>query len=282
MSAQHGTSSNDDRFQAGEDRMSKNHFAGQRGFTLSEVAVASLIFLFVAVAAFKALTESSQVYKRGNESAEMQQRTRMAFDQMMTELRLAGFDYNRDGEENVYPDQPDEQLEWIGDRAIAFRGNLDYGDGASGREEAYEDNPADVDYGTVCCPIVTTANDEIVAYALRSTDASRNTGSIAFRVDLTVPRDGGLDDIHLHQLAIAAIPQEHRRAAAPNPVFKRRGHEKNQREERRTGVAHAVRDGDKPRQQQHARAHAEAVEQAGTYDVPLHCLHPCRCRRKPP
>ena len=114
MSAQHGTSSNDDRFQAGEDRMSKNHFAGQRGFTLSEVAVASLIFLFVAVAAFKALTESSQVYKRGNESAEMQQRTRMAFDQMMTELRLAGFDYNRDGEENVYPDHPDEQLEWIG------------------------------------------------------------------------------------------------------------------------------------------------------------------------
>jgi hypothetical protein len=178
---------------AGDRPMTSRRSSSQRGFTLAEVAVASVIFLFVAIAAFKAFSESNQVYKRGNDQAEMQQRTRLAFDQMMAELRLAGFDYNRDGEENTYPDHPDEQLEWIGPHAIAFRGNLDFDDGSGGREEAYESEPTDPDYGTVCCPIVTTGNDEIVAYALRSNDSSRNTGSLRMFVDLGVPRDAGWD-----------------------------------------------------------------------------------------
>lgn len=165
----------------------------QRGFTLTEVAVASLIFLVVAVAAYKALSEGNDVSKRGSDYAEMQQRTRLAFDAMMREVRLAGFDYNRDGNENIYPDHPDEQVEWLGDHAIVFRGNLDHDDASTGREEDLESDPADPGYGTVCCPIVTTGNDEIVAYALRSEDSSKNTGSIRILVDLSIPRDAGWD-----------------------------------------------------------------------------------------
>lgn len=179
---------------AGDDRMNQNRLGRQDGFTLTEVMVASVIFLIIAVAAYKALSEGSDVAKRGNEYAEMQQRTRLAFDAMMQELRLAGFDYNRDGNENVYPDHPDEQIEWLGEHAIVFRGNLDHGDAATGREEALETDPSDPDYGSICCPIVTTGNDEIVTYALRSDDPTKNIGSIRILVDLSIPRDAGWDE----------------------------------------------------------------------------------------
>jgi hypothetical protein len=40
---------------------------------------------------------------------------------------------------------------------------------------------------------VTTGNDEIIVYALRSEDASANTGTIGFQADLSVPRDAYVD-----------------------------------------------------------------------------------------
>ncbi len=171
--------------------MSTHRNSRQGGFTLAEVAVASLIFMFIAVVAYTALNQGNQAYRRGDQSAEMQQRTRLAFDQMMIELRMAGFDYNRDGDANEYPDHPDEQLEWIGPTAIVFRGNLDYSDANGGREPAYEADPTDALFPTLCCPIVTTGNDEIVGFALRSDDPSKNTGSLVLRADTSIRRDGG-------------------------------------------------------------------------------------------
>lgn len=163
---------------------------GQRGYSLVEVAIAAAIFLFVMMAAYATFNESNKVYKSGTVAAEMQQRTRLAFDQVLDELRLAGFDFNRDGEENVYPDQSDEQIEYMGAHAIAFRGNLDFEDADGGRESDYEDDPTSTDYGTVCCPIVTTANDEIVVYALRSDDDAANDDTITLTVDTSMPRNG--------------------------------------------------------------------------------------------
>ena len=105
----------------------------ERGFSLAEIAVASLIFLFIAIAAFSVFNQSNKLYKSGDSSAEMQQRTRLAFEVMMDEVRLAGFDYNRDGDENEYPDHPDEQIEFTHAKALTFRGNLDHDDGLHGQ-----------------------------------------------------------------------------------------------------------------------------------------------------
>jgi prepilin-type N-terminal cleavage/methylation domain-containing protein len=167
----------------------------QRGFSLAEFLVASAIFLFVAVVAYTAFENSRRSYGAGENAAEMQQRTRLTFELMLEELRLAGFDYNRDGMESAYPDHPDEQLEWIGAAALAMRANLDYTNEESGRESDLETDPSDADFGEVCCPVVTTGNDEIVTYALRSTDPSKNVDSIELKVDLSAPRDAGWDPL---------------------------------------------------------------------------------------
>ena len=169
--------------------------ADQRGFSIAEFLVATLIFLFVAVVAYTAFDNSQKAYSKGEDAAEMQQRTRLTFELMLEELRLAGFDYNRDGIETVYPDHPDEQMEWMGASALTFRANLDYTNEETGREPDLETDPSDADFGEVCCPIVTTGNDEIVTYALRSSDPTKNTDSIEFKVDVSAPRNAGWDPL---------------------------------------------------------------------------------------
>jgi prepilin-type N-terminal cleavage/methylation domain-containing protein len=165
-----------------------------RGFSLVEVLVASAIFLFVALAAYTAWTQSYRAYDTGQVGAEMQQRTRLAFDLMASEVRLAGYDYNRDGDGTLYADEPGEQVEFASEHAITFRANLDFGDATTGREADYELAPGDPGYGVLCCPIVTIGNEEIITYALRSDDASANASTITIQVDTTAPRDAGWDD----------------------------------------------------------------------------------------
>src|SRR5205085_977298 len=87
--------------------------------------------------------------------------------------------------------QMDEQLEYAGKSAIVFRANFDYNtDSAHGNglEDAEGYTPVDPATGTKIFPYVTTGNDEVVAYALRSADASKNTGSISFYMDAAKPR----------------------------------------------------------------------------------------------
>jgi prepilin-type N-terminal cleavage/methylation domain-containing protein len=223
--------------------------AGQRGFTLAEVLVASAIFTIIVVAALLLYDRSNQVFKQGSESADLQQNTRVAFDKLVSDVRMAGFDYDRDGvpsgataeawrANTVYSinnyvvptsanghqylciqagtsaaleptwlttassitndpavtpavkwqeaaginqyQQPDEQIEFAGPTAVTVRANYDYDTNkanGNGRE-------IDLEAKTPQFPVITTRNNEIVTYALSSTNTAKNTGTITFYADV--------------------------------------------------------------------------------------------------
>lgn len=188
----------------------------QRGYSLSEVLVAVAIFALIILAALTAYDRSNKMFKQGVEASNMQQNTRVAFDKMVADLRMAGFDFDRDGipagsvgGSNQYQ-QPDEQFEYIGPAAIVIRGNFDYESEAAPCATSTSENcsngregPA---YETTQFPVVTTGNDEIVTYALvpdsQTTIPSTcdpATNCIEFFADTYRPRDsypdtGGRDE----------------------------------------------------------------------------------------
>jgi len=69
----------------------------QQGFTLTEVIVAIAIFVVVFVAALMLYDRANRVFATGSQQSDLQQNTRVAFEKMVSDLRMAGFDYDRDG-----------------------------------------------------------------------------------------------------------------------------------------------------------------------------------------
>lgn len=172
--------------------MKQRFTSSQRGMSLVEVIVATVIFAIIFVAALMIYDNSNKVFKDSVEAGDLQQNTRVAFDTLVSDIRMAGFDYDRDGQASgtgVYQ-QPDEQFEFIGPRALTIRANFDYEtDAASenGREPNYEPDEF---------PVVTTGNDEIVTYALKSVKGT-NPDSIVFYADTKKKRasfPGGSDE----------------------------------------------------------------------------------------
>ena len=168
--------------------------ATQRGFTLSEILVAIAVFTIIFIAALLLYDRANKVFKSSMQASDVQQNTRVAFERLVSEVRMAGFDFDRDG----YPtgsqkyQQPDEQLEFVHRRAITFRSNLDYESDAAdsnGRETAYEPG-----FSTTAAttddyfPIVTTGNSEIITYFLRSANSAANDDTITFTADTYRPR----------------------------------------------------------------------------------------------
>jgi type II secretory pathway pseudopilin PulG len=154
------------------------------GVTLAEALVAVAITSILVVGLLTVLQSMTLTHERGEKAALSQQEVRNAFDTLVKELRFVGFDYDRDGLETPYPGQPDEQVEFAGAAAITIRGNFDFEDENGGRELDLETPESDPDFEEVCCPIVTTGNDEIVTFALRSEDASKNLDEVVLRVDV--------------------------------------------------------------------------------------------------
>jgi prepilin-type N-terminal cleavage/methylation domain-containing protein len=162
----------------------------QRGFTLAEILVTTAIFAIIMLAALAVYDQSNKTFKTSTESADMQQSTRVGFEKLVSDVRMAGFDYSRGGtptDPGTWP-QPDEQIEYAGASAVVFRANFNYNSPTgtdNGVEKAYE--PVNVN-GQYIFPYVTTSNDEIVAYVVRSTDSTKNNSSISFYADVTQPR----------------------------------------------------------------------------------------------
>lgn len=168
----------------------RTHSRFQRGFTLAEILVTTAIFAIIMIAALTIYDRSNKVFKAGTEAADLQQSTRIGFDKLVSDLRMAGFDYNRGGDptgDGQFP-QPDEQIEYAGPTAVAFRANFNYNSASAqgnGLEPAY--TPKD-SKGNAIFPYVTTSNDEIVIYALKSADSSKNNSTISFFADVSQPR----------------------------------------------------------------------------------------------
>jgi prepilin-type N-terminal cleavage/methylation domain-containing protein len=166
----------------------RNH--RQRGFTMAEILVTTAIFAVIMIAALTVYDRSNKVFKQSTEAADLQQSTRIGFEKLVSDLRMAGFDYSRGGAptgDGEAP-QPDEQIEYAGTNSVVFRANFNYNTSSAngnGLEPTYE--PVNIKGGKIF-PYVTTSNDEIIAYVLRSNDSSANTGSISFYVDDYQPR----------------------------------------------------------------------------------------------
>jgi prepilin-type N-terminal cleavage/methylation domain-containing protein len=168
--------------------VSKLH--SQRGFTLAEILVTTAIFAIIMIAALAVYDRSNRVFKESTEAADLQQSTRVGFDKLVSDLRMAGFDYNRGGIPNgtgQYP-QPDEQIEYAGPAAVVFRSNFDYNTNASNANGLATGYSAMNTGGGPIFPYVTTDNNEIVAYVLRSADSTKNTDKLAFWADVAIPR----------------------------------------------------------------------------------------------
>jgi hypothetical protein len=164
--------------------MSRHRHArhSELGFSLAEVFVATAIFAVIFIAALLVYDRSNKIFKSGVEASDLQQNTRVAFDKMLSDVRLSGFDYDRDGVPTALGEsqQPDEQIEYAGTSALTIRGNLNYNDATTdgGRVKALELPNSQF-------PIVTTSNDEIVTYALVPDSPSAVTESMTFYADVT-------------------------------------------------------------------------------------------------
>ena len=118
----------------------------ERGMSLIEVLIAITLFVIIILAALLLYDRSNRVFKTGVEAADTQQNTRVAFDKIATDLRMAGYDYDRDGVPagssggvNWFQ-QPDEQIEHAGVSSITIRANFDAETSGheNGRETAQE------------------------------------------------------------------------------------------------------------------------------------------------
>lgn len=69
----------------------------ERGFTLTEVMVATAVMIIVFVGILMIYDRANNVFKSSTESADMQQNLRVAYDRVLADVRMAGFDYKRGG-----------------------------------------------------------------------------------------------------------------------------------------------------------------------------------------
>ena len=149
---------------------------GEHGFSLVEMLVASAVFAIVAAVVFIFYTAAQRSYKSGENFSEQQQSTRVAFDRMISDIRLAGFNTNPDGDAG----RVDEQIEGAWDTAVTIRGDFDFEDPAANV------SPESSLPGTVY-NVVSTGNDEIVTYVLAK-PGPVGADTLTIRVDANRPR----------------------------------------------------------------------------------------------
>ena len=189
----------------------------QRGYSLAEVLVAVAIFALIIIGALMIYDRSNRTFKLGVEASNVQQNTRVAFDKLVADLRMTGFDFDRDGiptgnvgAGNQYQ-LTDEQFEFIAPGAVTIRSNFDFEEERTpctvASPENCDNGREGPSYESNFFPVVTTANDEIVTYALVPVNQASvppcnpATNCVQFYADVARPRSsfpdaiaGGVDE----------------------------------------------------------------------------------------
>lgn len=156
-----------------------------------EVLLALVILVFAGIASLGVYDAAWKTFKKGENVAEQQQAVRFAFDKLVADLQMTGFNYNPDGEDS----RPDEQIEAAYDTAIVIRGDFDAQDSAAAAtpEGALAGGEFDV---------VSTGNDEIVVFVLAKPDGS-STDTLTFEADVAdEPRDGAVETVSIANVAL--------------------------------------------------------------------------------
>jgi prepilin-type N-terminal cleavage/methylation domain-containing protein len=162
--------------------------AGERGFTLAEMLIAVTVMAIVFVLVFTLYDNLQKTFKRSENLATQQQATRVAFDRMVADVRMAGFNSNPDGD----PNRLDEQIEGMWGTAVTVRGDYDHDDASSNTSpESTLGGPTNL------FKVVSTGNDEIVTYALGKPSGTGGT-TLSFVADVSgVPRNGTQETVSL-------------------------------------------------------------------------------------
>jgi prepilin-type N-terminal cleavage/methylation domain-containing protein len=171
------------------------------GLTLVEILVATAVLAIAIVIALMIYDQSRRSFKQGENAVEQQQAVRIAFDRLNADLRMAGYNFNPDG--NLA--SVDEQIEAAYDGAIVIRGDFD------GQEE-----PALVGSAAAA---VSVGNDEVVIYALSKPEwISSGTGgqTLTFSADVQeAPRDGDVETVNIPNVALVQTA-----AGAPYTLYR--------------------------------------------------------------
>jgi len=165
-----------------------------RGVGLAEALVALTVLALAGTVAFVLFNGARESFKAGDNLIEQQQVVRIALDLLTSDLRLAGFNSNPDGDR----ERPDEQIEAAFDTAIVFRADFDAADPtlSTQPEQDLADSTSGAKFNTV-----SIGNDEIVAYALGNAGSG---DTLTFEADVTPSvRDGVVEPVDLDNVAIA-------------------------------------------------------------------------------
>jgi Tfp pilus assembly protein PilW len=140
--------------------------------SLAEVTVAAGLALIGFLVALILYQAARDMFKKGEQALDQQQQVRLGFDQMVRDIRLAGFNHNPDGAKL----RTDEQIEGAWDGALFLRADYDAEDTTGLATDPEEDIKGVFN-------IVSTGNDEIVGYVLRRPDG---TGGAAVTINADV------------------------------------------------------------------------------------------------
>ena len=167
--------------------------AAEAGFTLAEMLIAMAIFIIAATVAFLLYDNAQRSFKKGEEATEQQQVTRVAFDKLISDLRMAGFNYNPTGN----PLRPDEQIEGAWPTAVTMRSDLD------AEDPTLAVAPETTLAAGSIFSVVSTGNDEIVTYVLAKDAGNVGGDTLTFFADKDSPRNTSTEQIDINNVALA-------------------------------------------------------------------------------
>jgi hypothetical protein len=148
------------------------------------MAIAGTVALFLYDASRKS-------FHKGENATEQQQAVRIAFDKLASDVRMAGFNANPDGELEF----PDDFIEAAFDTAVSFRADFD-------AEDPADSLTPETQLSGGAHRAVSVGNDEIVAYVLAKPDGS-SPDTLVFDADVReVPRDGASETVRIPGVAL--------------------------------------------------------------------------------